>query len=82
MTKPAAKGSLHFAGEATSTHHAWIVGALDSAWRAVYHILLKEGAHELIKKFVEDKKMIPEEIKIGHQEAWQVLRGIHGNLDM
>ena len=40
MTVPAANGRLHFAGEALSVRHAWIEGALDSAWRAIYAILL------------------------------------------
>ena len=30
---------LHFAGEATSVHHAWVVGALNSAYRTVVEIL-------------------------------------------
>lgn len=28
------------AGEALSPRHAWIVGALDASWRAVYEIVL------------------------------------------
>lgn len=39
MKAPAGKGKLHFAGEATSVHHAWVLGALNSAWRAVYNML-------------------------------------------
>ncbi|KAI5984068.1 hypothetical protein EDD15DRAFT_1812652 [Pisolithus albus] len=39
LTYPAAKGRLHFAGDAISVRHAWVVGALDSAWRAVYEYL-------------------------------------------
>ncbi|KAF9645107.1 amine oxidase [Thelephora ganbajun] len=35
MLLPAANGKLFFAGEATSACHAWVAGALDSAWRAV-----------------------------------------------
>jgi hypothetical protein len=35
---------LHFAGEATSVHHAWVAGALASAWRAVAEILISEGS--------------------------------------
>lgn len=42
---PAANGKLHFAGESTSVHHAWVVGSLNSAWRAVYNAL--EGRQEL-----------------------------------
>jgi len=40
----AAKGRLHFAGEALSVRHAWVVGALDSAWRAVHEYLLLTNA--------------------------------------
>jgi len=39
MLQPAARGKLFFAGEATSACHAWVAGALDSAWRAVYQYL-------------------------------------------
>ncbi|KAK7678543.1 hypothetical protein QCA50_018415 [Cerrena zonata] len=39
---PAADGRFHIAGEATSVHHAWVLGALNSAWRAVYNVLLKQ----------------------------------------
>ncbi|KAI0308559.1 amine oxidase, partial [Amylostereum chailletii] len=38
VTKPV-NGTLHFAGEATSTHHAWVLGALESAARAVLEII-------------------------------------------
>ena len=60
LTRPAAGGRLHFAGEAASIRHSsvspesyyvpcacslvkycrWIVGTLDSSWRAVAEILL------------------------------------------
>lgn len=43
LTRPAGGGYLHFAGEATSVHHAWISGALASAYRAVAEILIMEG---------------------------------------
>jgi monoamine oxidase len=39
LQAPAAEGRLHFAGEATSIHHGWVLGALNSAWRSVYHIV-------------------------------------------
>ncbi|KAG8941291.1 hypothetical protein FRC03_004675 [Tulasnella sp. 419] len=50
LTKPIAKGSFHIAGEAISPRHAWVVGALDSAWRAVYSIVLRDYP-ELKDKF-------------------------------
>ncbi|KAI1181100.1 hypothetical protein F4777DRAFT_573174 [Nemania sp. FL0916] len=35
LTRPAGRGLIHFAGEAISAHHAWIVGSLESAYRSV-----------------------------------------------
>lgn len=49
---PAAGGKLHFAGEATSVHHAWVLGALNSAWRAVYNAL-QRGDPELQRKLTK-----------------------------
>jgi hypothetical protein len=43
ITRAAGAGFLHFAGEATSVHHAWISGALASAYRSVAEILMMEG---------------------------------------
>ncbi|KAF8435775.1 hypothetical protein L210DRAFT_3648444 [Boletus edulis BED1] len=48
---PAANKRLHFAGEAISVRHAWVVGALDSAWRAVYEYLKVTGQVDKIKLF-------------------------------
>ncbi|KAG0704662.1 hypothetical protein DFH29DRAFT_848626 [Suillus ampliporus] len=54
LTVPNANKRLHFAGEAISTRHAWVVGALDSAWRAVYEYLLASGHPQTtIDKFFE-----------------------------
>jgi monoamine oxidase len=44
VTQPAAKMHLYFAGEGTSTNHAWVVGALDSAVRAVEQVVSPPGA--------------------------------------
>jgi monoamine oxidase len=55
MVQPAADGLLHFAGEAISVHHAWIIGSLNSAYRSVFEILEYEGLHaakiELVRKW-------------------------------
>ncbi|KIM75171.1 hypothetical protein PILCRDRAFT_827593 [Piloderma croceum F 1598] len=51
VTKPVG-GLLHFAGEAASVHHAWVVGAFISAYRTVYEILLHQGFTGLIAKMV------------------------------
>ncbi|KAH9835191.1 FAD/NAD-binding domain-containing protein [Rhodofomes roseus] len=49
LTQPAAVGRLHFAGEALSTRHAWVVGALDASWRAVYEILQTSYPDKVVK---------------------------------
>ncbi|KAG2356587.1 hypothetical protein BDR07DRAFT_1422808 [Suillus spraguei] len=52
LSVPNANKRLHFAGEAISIRHAWVVGALDSAWRAVYEYLLASGQPQtIIEKF-------------------------------
>ncbi|KAG1742403.1 uncharacterized protein EDB91DRAFT_311129 [Suillus paluster] len=54
LTVPNANKRLHIAGEAISTRHAWVVGALDSAWRSVYQYLLASGQPQAtIDKFFE-----------------------------
>ncbi|KZP10613.1 amine oxidase [Athelia psychrophila] len=52
MCRPAASGRLHFAGDAISARHAWVVGALDSAWRAVEELLIHSTAlHTKLPEF-------------------------------
>ncbi|KAG2133638.1 uncharacterized protein EDB93DRAFT_1173834 [Suillus bovinus] len=53
LIRPAADGKLHFAGEASSAHHAWVVGALESAQRAVILSLLRFGRRDLANKVEE-----------------------------
>ncbi|KAK4224658.1 L-amino-acid oxidase [Podospora fimiseda] len=43
LIRPAADGKFHIVGEASSSHHAWIVGALDSAYYAVAKFLFRFG---------------------------------------
>ncbi len=50
LLTPEFNGALNIAGEACSVHHGWIVGALDSAYNAVYNILTTMGADEKIKQ--------------------------------
>ena len=38
ITKPL-HGVLHFAGEACSVYHAWVVGALDSAYNTLLQVV-------------------------------------------
>lgn len=55
LLRPAGHGRLIFAGEAMSIHHGWILGALESAYRAVYQLLTKYNMNDekmaLLNKF-------------------------------
>lgn len=55
LVKPLADSRLHIVGEAASAHHAWVVGALDSAVRGLYNaftrLQLYEKRDELEEKF-------------------------------
>ena len=53
LVEPAADGRLLFAGEATSVHHAWILGSLNSAYRAVHQILEREKLVDKIQELLE-----------------------------
>jgi monoamine oxidase len=54
LNHPAAKGYLHFAGEAISVRHAWVEGALDSVSNAIQQMLYSHDfTKEQRKKFVE-----------------------------
>lgn len=50
LLTPEFDGCLNLAGEACSVHHGWIVGALDSAYNAVYNILQQAGATDKIQQ--------------------------------
>ncbi len=41
LSRPAADSKFHIVGEAASAHHAWIVGALDSAYASVHRFLFR-----------------------------------------
>lgn len=49
LTRPAADSKFHIVGEASSAHHAWIVGALDSAYSAVYRFLYRYKLWDYIR---------------------------------
>ncbi|EKM59015.1 uncharacterized protein PHACADRAFT_136177 [Phanerochaete carnosa HHB-10118-sp] len=60
VTQPASsKQRLHFAGDATSCFHGWVAGALNSAWRAVFGMLIAHPElnpnpkEDIIDKFVK-----------------------------
>ena len=54
LNKPPANGRLFLASEALSVRHAWVEGALDSAWTAVALIVRLIGTDEQKKRF-EDR---------------------------
>ncbi|OCH90038.1 amine oxidase [Obba rivulosa] len=66
MKAPAAGGLFHIAGEATSVHHAWVLGSLNSAWRAVYNALI--GRPEERKKLIENWDIPDEETEVHLQQ--------------
>ncbi|EIW74476.1 hypothetical protein CONPUDRAFT_113488 [Coniophora puteana RWD-64-598 SS2] len=61
MKAPGANGKLHIAGEATSVHHAWVLGALNSAWRAVYNALGLLPDAQTKRTLLEETWGIPDE---------------------
>ena len=61
LNAPAGNGNIVFAGEALSVRHAWVEGALDSAWKGVLTLLL--GLYDdpaLRDKFIENWGANPE----------------------
>lgn len=62
LKKPAGANSrIHIAGEATSVHHAWVLGALNSAWRAVNNVISLRSDSEVVRKKFHDSWTIPQE---------------------
>ncbi|KDR71806.1 hypothetical protein GALMADRAFT_143590 [Galerina marginata CBS 339.88] len=78
ITKPAADGYLHFGGEAASCHHAWVAGALDSAWRCVWEILAKDGTQEQKQEF-QTKYGAKKEFDNAETATLQYYRGVYAN---
>lgn len=75
LTRSCGQGRLHMAGEALSPRHAWIVGALDASWRAVYNIVLsdyKDQKENFEKKWGKDEEWIP---SAQFQKAMEELSG-------
>ncbi|GJC89387.1 putative bifunctional amine oxidase DDB_G0291301 [Colletotrichum liriopes] len=60
LMRPAADGHMHFGGEALSSGHAWIIGAVNSAWRTVLEILDTEGLEDKKKQFIDQWGVIDE----------------------
>lgn len=58
LKAPAANGKMHIAGEATSIHNGWILGALNSAWRAVFNAVVHDADK---RKRLVDNWGVPDE---------------------
>ncbi|KAF9882702.1 hypothetical protein FE257_005510 [Aspergillus nanangensis] len=54
LCRPAADGKFHIVGEASSIHHGWVVGALNSAYMAVYRFLSRFKQWRAIEKLERD----------------------------
>lgn len=64
LSRPTADAKLHMVGEATSAHHVWLVGSLDSAYRAVHHFLQRFGREEALSR-LESQWGVPDEMETG-----------------
>ncbi|KID65380.1 uncharacterized protein G6M90_00g052340 [Metarhizium brunneum] len=67
LTRPAAQGKFHIVGEASSLHHGWIVGALDSAYSAVNQFLRLYGLEDAIEH-LEKRWGLSDEVESECQE--------------
>lgn len=75
LNNPAAGGYLHFGGEAISVRHAWVEGALDSAWRAVHEMLVFPAFQSYREQFFANWGVNPEWVKQGLLKAPTNRRG-------
>ena len=64
LLKPAHSGRVHFAGEALSSGHTWIIGALNSAYRTVAEILAVDGRVDELRTLLDTWGVI-DEVEMG-----------------
>ncbi|KAG1817556.1 uncharacterized protein BJ212DRAFT_1299104 [Suillus subaureus] len=62
-------GYLHFAGKAINVQHAWVEGALDSAWRAIHEMLNFPTFKSYRDRFFKNWGVNPEWITQGALKA-------------
>ena len=60
LIRPQADSRFQIVGEAASANHAWIVGAIDSAYRGVWMVLERFGCYDLQEKMREEFGDVPE----------------------
>ena len=60
LITPASDSRFFIVGEAASAHHAWIVGALDSAMRGVCQMLTRFGLTEERKRLEDEFRRVDE----------------------
>lgn len=60
LLTPVAGGHMHFGGEALSSGHAWIIGAVNSAYRNVVEVLATEQLGEKLNALVDMWGLIDE----------------------
>ena len=65
LSRPTADAKLHIVGEAASANHAWLVGGLDSAYRAVHHFLQRYNLQRGLRK-LENQWGVPAEMESGN----------------
>lgn len=79
LSRPTAQSKFHIVGEASSSHHAWIVGALDSAHGAVYQFLYRYRMWDAMRKLEKNwGKVADLEIGKGGTAHLQVALGALG----
>jgi len=79
LTRPAGDGLLHFAGEAISAHHAWIVGSLESGYRVVSAFFEKFGFEDAKKKLETEFGPPPAELETS-DKGTEHLQALVGSL--
>ncbi|KAI9753801.1 MAG: ssDNA endodeoxyribonuclease [Chaenotheca gracillima] len=68
ITTPSADGKLLFIGEAASVHHAWVVGALESALRGVYQFLFRYAT--VYREFNQAKEFMEQNTEAPFDLPW------------
>ncbi|KXX80598.1 L-amino-acid oxidase [Madurella mycetomatis] len=75
LIRPAADSKFHIVGEASSAHHAWIIGSLNSAYMAVYKFLRRFGLWEWIQR-LEERWGTVDELDSGRNGSLHILNAL------